>query len=422
MIYLHNLVKAFKLNLSFFISRRIASNKESSFSRFVIRLSIVATTISVAAMILSLSFVNGFQKVISDKVYSFWGHIRVQQIEPYKVSIAEESTFKRDPNTEKLVNTTTGVKFIQSFATRSAILKTGETLEGVLFKGVEKGYHFSEIDRFRIKGKWPQHTDSGYSNEIMISEGMSKKLNRTISEDILVYFILPGEEKPRTRKLKITGIYRTGIDFYDKTFIIGDINLLRRVSNWDTDIIGGYEVVVKDPHLALSISDKIYEGLPPGITSRTMPEIYPEIFDWLNLQTANKYVLLTIMSIVAIINLITCLLIMVLERTRMIGLLKALGSSDSLIQRIFLIQGSYITTIGIFAGLFIGLGISFIQLKTGFITLDEEAYYMRTAPVDIIWWQVGLVCLGTFIVSALMLMIPSLISKKVNPVKAIQFR
>lgn len=381
----------------------------------------IATTISVAAMILSLSFVNGFQKVISDKVFSFWGHIRVQQIEPYKVSIAEESMILKNESMEKTVKTHPNVAFIQPFATRSAILKTPETLEGVLFKGVEKGYHFDHIESFRISGNWPRFADSGYSTEIMISEYLSKQLKRTIGQSLLVYFIQPGEDRPRIRKLTISGIFRTGIDMYDRTFIIGDLNLLRQANNWGTNMIGGYEVVLKKPTDLLQASESIYETLPSGWTSRSMPELYPEIFDWLALQSTNKYILLTVMSLVAMINLITCLLIMVLERTKMIGLLKALGSSNGMIQRIFIIQASFISAGGILLGLMIGLGISYLQLKTGFITLDEEAYYMRVAPVEIIGWQVGLVCLVTFILSLLILIIPSLISRKINPVKAIRF-
>lgn len=422
MNYLHNLVKAFKLNLSFFIARRLAFNREASFSRFVIRLSIIATTISVAAMVLSLSFVNGFQKVISEKVYSFWGHIRVQQIEPYRVSIAEESLIPKNDSIVRVVQQHPQVDFIQAFATRSAILKTNETLEGVLFKGVEKGYHFDHhIKSFRLNGKWPAFSDSGYSNEIMLSDHLSKQLKRKTGDDLLVYFIQPGDDRPKIRKLHISGVFRTGIDIYDRSFIIGDLRLLRQANNWENDLIGGYEVVLKNTPDLAAVSEEIYERLPSGWTSRTMPELYPEIFDWLELQSTNKYILLTVMSIVAIINLITCLLIMVLERTRMIGLLKALGSNNGTIQRIFILQASFISATGICIGLLIGLGISYLQLKTGFITLDEEAYYMSTAPVEIIWWQVGLVCLASFLISLLMLIIPSLISRKINPVKAIKF-
>jgi lipoprotein-releasing system permease protein len=382
----------------------------------------VATTISVAAMVLSLSFINGFQKVISDKIYSFWGHVRVQQIEPFRVSMAEERPIFRNDSAEGLIRQHPGVRHLQTFATRSAILKTTETLEGVLFKGVGPEYAFASIESFRLRGRWPKPADSSYVSEIMLSEHLARQLRRDTGQQVMVYFIQPGEEKPRTRKLTICGIYRTGIDVYDRTYVIGDIGLIRRLNNWDNRMIGGYELLLQDPEQALPISDDIYASLPAGWTSKTMEEIYPEIFDWLNLQDANKYILLTVMAIVAMINLITCLLIMVLERTRMIGLLKAVGAEEGLIRKLFLIQGSFISLTGVIAGLVIGLGISLIQLKTGFIKLDEEAYYMRTAPVEIIWWQVGLVCLGTFLLSLLLLLLPALISKRINVVKAIQFR
>ena len=373
-------------------------------------------------MVLSLSFINGFQKVISDKIYSFWGHVRVQQIEPFRVSMAEERPIFRNDSAEGLIRQHPGVRHLQTFATRSAILKTTETLEGVLFKGVGPEYAFASIESFRLRGRWPKPADSSYVSEIMLSEHLARQLRRDTGQQVMVYFIQPGEEKPRTRKLTICGIYRTGIDVYDRTYVIGDIGLIRRLNNWDNRMIGGYELLLQDPEQALPISDDIYALLPAGWTSKTMEEIYPEIFDWLNLQDANKYILLTVMAIVAMINLITCLLIMVLERTRMIGLLKAVGAEEGLIRKLFLIQGSFISLTGVIAGLVIGLGISLIQLKTGFIKLDEEAYYMRTAPVEIIWWQVGLVCLGTFLLSLLLLLLPALISKRINVVKAIQFR
>jgi lipoprotein-releasing system permease protein len=204
--------------------------------------------------------------------------------------------------------------------------------------------------------------------------------------------------------------------------VIGDIGLIRRLNDWDQELIGGYEVVLKDYSKMDEVSADIFKDLPTGWDSRTMKEIYPEIFDWLNLQNTNKYILISVMTIVAVINLITCLIILVLERTRMIGVLKALGSADWTIQKIFVAQGAYITVIGVIIGLLFGLGLSYLQLKTGFIKLNEEAYYMSVAPVDIIWWQVAVVAVTTFIVCFLILMIPSLISRRINPSKAIQFR
>lgn len=421
MIYLHKLLNHQHLNFPFFIAKRIAFNSQPSFSRFIIRLSVAATALSVAAMVLSLSFVNGFQKAVSEKVFSFWGHVRVQHFEPFRVSIAEEYPIKRNDSAELVVRTDSRVKYLQIFATKSAILKSSETIEGVLFKGVDKSYHFEGVESFKVKGHWPNIGDTSYSSEVMISQYLADQLILDTGKSILIYFIQPGQEKPRTRKLTISGIYKTGIEIYDRNFVLGDIGLIRRLNSWDSTLIGGYEVVLKDYSKMDEVSASIYEQLPTGWDSRTMKEIYPEIFDWLNLQNTNKFILLTVMTAVAVINLITCLIILVLERTRMIGVLKALGSSDSKIQKIFMIQGAYITILGVVWGLVIGLGFSILQKQTGFIKLNEEAYYMSVAPVDIIWWQVTAVAIGTFIVCFLILMIPSLISRKISPAKAIQF-
>ena len=421
MIYLHKLLNQLYLNFPFFIAKRIAFNSQPSFSRFILRLSVAATALSVAAMVVSLSFVNGFQKVVIEKVFSFWGHIRVQHFEPFKVSIAEEYPIQKNDTAERVVRNDSRVKYLQSYATKSAILKSTETIEGVMFKGVDKDYHFEGIESFRMKGKWPAVGDSEYSNELMISQYLADQLQLDVDSSMLIYFIQPGKEKPRTRKLVISGIYKTGIEIYDRNFVLGDIGLIRRLNNWDSTMIGGYEVVLNDYTHMDEVSVDLYKQLPEGWDSRTMKEIYPEIFDWLNLQNTNKFILLAVMTAVAVINLITCLIILVLERTRMIGVLKALGSTDWNIQKVFMIQGAYITIVGVVWGLIIGLGISFLQLKTGFIKLNEEAYYMAVAPVEIIWWQIIAVAVVTFLVCFFILLIPSLISRRISPAKAIQF-
>ncbi len=410
------------MNTPFFIAKRIALNREQSFSRFIIRLAIAATTISVAAMILSLAFINGFQKVISEKVFSFWGHIRVQHFEPFKVSIAEETPILKNDTIEREISKLDNVAHIQPFATKSAIINANATIEGVLFKGVSQGYPFEKLDAFLKKGRWIQFNDTSYSQEIVLSEFMAQELSVDVGNDLLIYFIQPGEEKPRTRKLKVCGLYKTGIDVYDKTFAMGDMRLIQRLNDWQPGQIGGYEVVLKDYSSMNEVSDSIYAKLPAGWNSKTMREIYPDIFDWLNLQNTNKYILIAVMTAVALINLITCLIILVLERTRMIGVLKAIGTADWKIQQIFMYYGALITLWGITLGLILGLGISILQKSTGFIQLNEEAYYMSTAPVDLVWWQVGLVVAGTFLVCFTVLLIPSLISRKISPAKAVQFR
>jgi lipoprotein-releasing system permease protein len=212
------------------------------------------------------------------------------------------------------------------------------------------------------------------------------------------------------------------MDEYDKTFAIGDIRLLRRVYNWQQNEIGGYEIFLNDYTKMDTINSQLYNMLPQAWISRTIKQIYPNIFDWLQIQNVNRTVIFIVMSIVAVINLLTCLLILILERTKMIGILKAIGSRDWTIQKIFLYHSTIIAGVGILLGLVFGLGICILQQHTGFIKMNESAYYVSEAPVHIIWWEVVAVCAGTLLVCLVSLLLPTLFIKTIRPVKAIQFR
>jgi lipoprotein-releasing system permease protein len=244
-----------------------------------------------------------------------------------------------------------------------------------------------------------------------------------VNDSLIIYFIKPGEE-PRPRKVSIAGIYKTGIEEYDKLFAIGDIKLIRRLNNWDNNEVGGYEIFLKDFTKIDATAKELYElnDFPDTWDTISAKNISPNIFDWLNMQDKTRDVLIAIMLIVAIINLITCLIILVLERIKMVGVLKSLGANDWTVQKIFLWHSAIITFTGIFFGLLFGLGILWLQQATGFIRLPEDAYYMDTAAVKIVWWQILIICTGTLAVCFLVLMIPTLIVKRVQPVKAIQFR
>jgi lipoprotein-releasing system permease protein len=409
------------LNIAAFIARRIAFNQQKSFSRFVIRLSIGATVISVTVMILTLAFAGGFQKTISQKVFSFWGHIRIQSYYSPRVAIAEESPIHRSDSITNLKQLYPAIKTVQAFATKNAILKTAETIEGVLFKGVEKDYDFSNLNKFKVDGRWINFTDSGYSNEILLSAYTANLLKLKTNDQLLIYFIQPGAP-PRPRKLTVAGIFKTGIEEYDKLIAIGDLKLIQRLNDWAPDQIGGYEIFLNDFNRMDELSDAIVPDIPIGLQSNTIKYIYPSIFDWLALQNKTIFIVLAIMTGIAILNLITCLLILVLERTRMIGMLKALGARNRTIRGVFLFHGAIITFFGLLLGNVCALLIAWLQKKTGFIKLPEDAYYISEAAVDIIWWQVAAVNIVTFAVCFAVLLIPTLIVKKVQPIKAIQFR
>ena len=410
------------MNVASFIARRISFNREKSFSRFIIRLATIATAISVAVMILTLAFVNGFQLEVSKKIFNFWGHLRVQHYEQYRATIAEEEPIKKNDTVVNQIKSIDGVKQVQAFATKYAILKTTDYIEGVLFKGVDSNYDFGSMKQFLIDGRWPKFNDSSYSREIVLSTYTAQQLQLKINDRILIYFFR-GDEPPRPDKLTVVGLYKTGMEEYDKLYAVGDLKLVQRLNGWEKSDIGGYEIFLNDYNRMEEVNEQVFNALPGEWISKTIKDIYPNIFDWLKLQDINRDVILAVMIIVAIINLITCLIIMVLERTRMIGVLKSVGARDWTIQKVFTLMGTIITGRGIAWGFIVGVALALVQEKTGFLKFwDENAYYMSTIPVHIIWWQIILIVLATLVVCFLILLIPTLISRRIKPARAVEFR
>lgn len=410
------------MNIAGYIARKIAFTTQKSFSSFIIRLAIAATTISVTAMIIAMAFTNGFQHAISQKIFNFWGHIRVQHYEPDKVMIAEEFPIEKNDTVRNLQQQVSGITGIQAYATKNAILKTAESIEGVLFKGIEKNYDTARLQSFLKEGRWMSYPDSGYSNDIILSAFTASQLSLKVNDPILIYFIQNDGSAPRARKLTIAGIYKTGIEEYDKLIAIGDLRLIQRLNNWPDNRIGGYEIFLDDYRKADTLNETIFALLPELWNSKTIREIYPSIFDWLALQDQTIGIVLLIMIIVAVLNLITCLIILVLERTRMVGVLKALGAYNGTIQKIFLYHGALITLAGILLGNLVAFALIFLQSTYGFIQLPEEMYYISKAEVKVIPWQIMAVNAGTFLICMAVLLIPSLIIRKIQPVRAIQFK
>ena len=373
-------------------------------------------------MIITLSFVNGFQETVSNKVFSFWGNVRVGYRQPMKATIAEEEPIDGNDTLVDSIRRMPQVRSIHPFATKYAILKAPTEIEGVLVKGLDSSYDTVHMKGFMKQGRWIHYGDSTYSREIVISSYTAQQLDIKLNDRLLIYFIKP-DGRLRPDKLTVVGIFKTGIEEYDKTYAIGDLKLIRKLNGWAENEIGGYELFLKDYKKMNDVSNAIFSlpNFPPLWDTKTIQEVYPNIFDWLNIQDTNQNILITIMTIIAIINLITCLIILVLERLRMIGILKALGASNWTVQKIFLNHSAWITFTGIVLGSLVGLGLLWLQQSTGFIHLPEDAYYMDKAEVKIIWWQVLLVIGATLTVSVLVLLIPSFIVRKIQPIRAIRF-
>ncbi len=410
------------MNLAFTIARKLAVSSQRSFAGFIIRLSVLATAVSVMALIITVSFVNGFQREVSEKVFSFWGHIRVQQYIPGKSIVAEELPMTKNDSLEKVISQVAGVKKIQPFATRSAVMEFNKSIEGVLIKGISAQYDSVPFMRFLQEGNWINWSDSNYSQDVLISSEQARLLNIHLKDTISLYFISPDESTRTYRKVGVCGIYRTSIAEYDQLFVIADLRMLQRVSNWANDQIGGYEVFVNQPSEIKTVHAKVTEVLPLQTGSNTIEEIFPNIFDWLLIQNLNRNVLFIILGIVGLINMATCLLVLILERTRMVGILQTLGAPGKMIRYIFLYQAMLIAMTGILLGCLAGLELCWLQQATGFIRLDEASYYVSVAPVHIIGWQILLIVGSALVICFLCLLLPTLIIRTDRPIQYIQLR
>lgn len=404
-----------------FVARRLAFSRGYSFSRFIIRLSVGATAVSVAVMIVALSFVNGFQRTISDKVFRFWGHLHIQEDIGFRSAVSEEYPLLADDHAVRTLAQFPGVISLDAFAHKSAILTYQQELENVLLKGFSTPQAFARLQPFLTQGRWIRLPDSGYSREIVLSTSTARSLQVKTNDSLIAFFIQPDGSK-RARKLQVVGLYKTAMEEYDKQFGLADLRMIQHLNQWPSDQVGGYEVWLRDYRALDSTQTWMQENSPQGWNVLSIRDINPNIFDWLGLQDKIKYILLSIMLIVAVVNLITCLLILVLERTRMTGVLKALGAPNGMIQQIFLWHTAGIALMGIVIGTLLGLGICWLQETTGFIQLNEEAYSMAKAHAIVDPWQVLAVMGGTLLVSACTLILPTFLIQRIQPVKAIQFR
>ncbi len=406
------------MNLGLFIANRISLKAERTFSKLIVRIAIVGIMLGLGVMILSLAIVKGFKAEIREKVRGFNGDI--QFIKYDLNSSYENSPFILRPKYLADAKKEKRVEHIVPFATKPGIIKANNEVEGVVLKGVDANYDWSYFKNILTSGKTINFSDSNKaSKQIIISEKLAKRLNLKVGDDFLMYFI---QEALRKRKFEIVGIYNTGVEEVDKTYVIGDISLIRKLNDWKNDEVGGYEIRINDFNRLDYFAVELSNYLPPQIKTVSVKETYPVIFDWLSLLDVNAQVILILMLIVAVINMISALLIMILERTNMIGLLKALGETNWGVRKIFLYNALYMVGIGMFLGNIFGLGLGFLQQQTHLFKLDEASYYMKFIPVQFDVLDIVLINAGTLGICLLVLLIPSMLVTKITPVKALAFK
>ncbi len=404
------------MNTPFFIARRMGAEKKN-LTGLVKLIAILSISLGLAVMVLAVAVVTGFQNEIKNKTIGFGSHIQIANFD-YNISYETRPLSKNQEFYRELADDP-GIKSIHAFTTKPGIIKTDEEIHGVIFKGVGSDYDWEFFKNRMIDGEVTPYNDTLRSDHIIISAYVSRLLGINTGDDILLYFI---QDPPRVRRLTISGIYETGLEELDRIFVLGDIQHAQRLNNWEADQVGGFGVVLENFRQLDQYNELVQEVIPYTMSSRTIAEIYPQIFDWLALLDMNVYVIIAIVILVAGINMITTLLISVLEKTNLIGILKALGANNRAIRKVFLYHAGFLIARGIVLGNILGIGLGLLQQKFGFITLSQESYFVKVVPVDLNILYILLLNAGTFIICMAMLIVPSYIIARISPVKAITFR
>ncbi|WP_456441642.1 ABC transporter permease [Psychroserpens sp.] len=410
------------MNYELFLAKRIvvAKQHKSSISSPIIKIAITAIALGIIIMMITISSVFGLQYKIKEKISGFNGHVQItnyddnnSQITVTPISI-EQEFYPNFSNVE-------GIKNVQTFATKAGIIRTKTDFEGVILKGVDSEYDWSFFKSYLTQGTLLTITDET-SNLVLISELTANRLKLKVGDKFNLFFMKDNLNKAtNVRVFTVKGIYNSGFKDFDENYVLGDIKHIQRLNKWKSNQVGGFEVLLEDFDKLEEKGKEIYQEVASTLNAQTISEKYPAIFDWLKILDTNIIVIIGIMILIAGINMITALLVLILERTQMIGILKSLGSSNWSIRKIFLYNATYLIAIGLFWGNVIGIGLLLIQKYFGVVTLDPENYYVSKAPVYLDVEYILLLNIGTLLLCLVMLLIPSYIVSKISPVKAIKF-
>ena len=407
------------MNYELFIARKIIFGKENSarVAAPVIRIAIAGVALGLALMIVAVAVVTGFQKEIREKVIGFGGHI---QITPLDLN----SSFEKKPldlsqlNLDEISKADPNIIHYQVFATKAGIIKTEKEIEGVVLKGIGVDFDWNFFKKNLIEGTVFNTTDSATSNETMISKITASKLNLKTGDEILLYFV---QQPPRMRKLKISGIYETGLEEFDKIYALCDIRHIRKLNNWSETQAAGIELFLNDFEKCDESNQLVNSQLGYNTSSKTIRQLNPQVFDWLGLQDMNAVIIIGLIILVCGMNMISALLILILERTKTIGILKSLGASDRSIRKIFLFVATGLLSFGILIGNILGYLLCFIQAHYSLIKLDQQSYYIPSVPIHFSSEYFMMLNAGTIMACVVFLIIPTSVISRISPVKAVRF-
>ncbi len=402
-----------------FVAGRIIRAGKGSFSGPIILISIISLVLGLSVMILSVVVLTGFKKEISEKVSGFTGHIHITK---YDMSRSLElPPIILDSLDIDGIKAVKGVRHVQEFISKAAILRTDDEIHGLMVKGVNAHFDTSFYHQNLWKGRMPFFSAPEKTNEILLSKTIANLLKLDLNDRLKIYFVNNETGQIKGRRWEIVGIYHTSVEEFDKQLLIADIRHLQKINHWEKNQVSGLEVFVEDFSEMEQVEAEIYENIPYDFSTENVKERYPQIFDWLQLQDMNVIVILVLIILVATVSMISTLLVLILERTQMIGVMKALGARTSLMRRIFLVQAVYIIGLGLFFGNMLGIGLALLQKYFGFLKLDAGTYYMSVVPINLDFWPILIINLATLFLVMIFMLVPVWVVSRISPVKAIRF-
>jgi lipoprotein-releasing system permease protein len=405
------------LNLSLFLSTRISSPQYRGFSGLINRIAIITIALGLAAAIVSFLIMYGFQDTVKDKIYGVSGHLLITRFT--MSNAAEEQPFSYNLDVVRNPEQYPSVAHVQEFAHKPGLIKAEDEVLGILFRGIGRSFSQERFQPYMKAGRFIQLQDSSYSREVVVSSEIARKLNIELNDEITIHFF---QNPPRFRKLQVVGLYETNLsEYFDGQMVMGDIRLVQRLNDWGDSVAGGLQIYLKNPQAADAAMVEIGERMDYDFYLEKTSDRYNMVFDWLGLISRQVNILLAIILSVVCVNMISVILILVMERTQMIGMLKALGAKNRLVRSVFIYQGMQLIGKGLLWGNVVGLGLCWLQWKFQILKLSANDYYMSYVPISWHWWPIVVLNLLVFTLVTVVLLVPTGLTTRIQPIRAIRF-